>query len=241
MNTDISSLLRDIEEQKALMVAVSTGGPRIQEKNLEYVERRLRIKQALYELGIEDPNLFSDLWGWYGKWSSGELPSYSSRRKYIADLYAQLIEAVTALKFGKTAVAVAEPTGWGRVDRGLDKIRAGLESAQNEEDFQAVGLHCRESMISVAQEVFDPGKHGTEAVELPSPTDAFRMLELYFQKELEGGSNEVLRGYAKATIKLANQLVHKRTADLREALLCAEATRAAINVVAIISGRRDKP
>ncbi len=239
MNTDIPALMRDLEEQKAVMVAVATGGPRIQEKNHEYTERRFRIRQALTELGIEDPNVFSDLWGWYGKWSS-ELPTWGSRRKYISDLYGPVIDAVAAIKLGKKNVVVAEPTGWSRVDRGLDKIRSGVETGKNEEDFQAIGLYCRETLISLAQEVFDPATHGAEAVELPSPTDAFRMLELYFQKELEGGSNEVLRTYAKATIKLANQLVHKRTAEYREALLCSEAARSAVNVVAIISGRRDK-
>jgi hypothetical protein len=232
--------MRDLEEQKALMIAVSTGGPRIQEKNHEYTERRLRIKIALSELGLEDPNLFSDLWGWYGKWSSGELPSWGSRRKYIAELYTPTIDAITARKLGKMDAVVAEPTGWNRVDRGLDKIRSGVESGKNEEDFQAVGLYCRETLISAAQEVFNPFLHCPNADEFPSPTDSFRMLDFYFSKELEGGSNEVLRGYAKATIKLANQVVHKRTVDFKEALICAEATRAAVNIVSIISGKRDK-
>ncbi len=160
--------------------------------------------------------------------------------KYVSDLYGPVMDAVTAVKLGKKDVVIAEPTGWSRVDRGLDKIRSGIESGKNEEDFQVVGLYCREMLISLAQEVFDPAVHGVEAVELPSQTDAFRMLELYFQTELEGGSNEVLRNYAKATIKLANQMVHKRTANYRDALLCGEAARSAVNVIAIISGRRDK-
>jgi hypothetical protein len=34
-------------------------------------------------------------------------------------------------------------------------------------------------------------------------------------------------------------LQHKRTADFRHAALCAEATAAVINLVAIVSGQRD--
>ena len=238
MSTDVSQLLRDLEEQKALMVAVSTGGPRIQEKNAEYRQRRYRIKQSLSELGIDDPNLFSDLWAWYGKWSSGELPSYGSRRKYIADLYGPVIDAVTSLKLGKKNAIPAEPTGWARVDRGVDAVWRRLEEAKAEEEFQAVGLLCREIIISLAQSVYDPGQHSTHDGVKPSETDGYRMLEAYFSSHLSGGSNETIRSHVKSSLKLAVELQHKRTASFRDAALCAEAMRTLVNVVAIVAGKR---
>ena len=66
-------LIQEIEAQKALMIAVSTGGPRIQQVNEEYKERRIEIQSRLLELGIKDPNPYGDLWSWYGKWSDGSL------------------------------------------------------------------------------------------------------------------------------------------------------------------------
>ncbi len=93
MNEEIVKLL---EKQKMLLIAVSTGGPRIQEKETEYVERRQRIQDSLHALGLDDPLPFGDLWQWYGKWSDGSLPSYQSRRQYIADLVQPVIDALRA-------------------------------------------------------------------------------------------------------------------------------------------------
>lgn len=73
-----TELERLIEAQIDLMIAVATGGPRIQLKNDEYKERRGLIYEKLQSLGKCDPNPFEDLWAWYGRWSSGDLPSYQS-------------------------------------------------------------------------------------------------------------------------------------------------------------------
>lgn len=81
-----------IEAQIGLMIAVATGGPRIQSKNDEYKERREIIRDKLQSLGKRDPNSFEDLWAWYGRWSSGDLPSYQSRREYVRNLYRPLLE-----------------------------------------------------------------------------------------------------------------------------------------------------
>lgn len=53
MQPDIKFLLQEIELQKSLMIAVATGGPRIQDVNHEYVHRRLKIKEQLENIGID--------------------------------------------------------------------------------------------------------------------------------------------------------------------------------------------
>ena len=63
-----SEVERLIESQIDLMIAVGTGGPRIQSKNDEYKERRNVICEKLQSLGKRDPNPFDDLWAWYGRW-----------------------------------------------------------------------------------------------------------------------------------------------------------------------------
>jgi hypothetical protein len=230
-------LVEAIETQKALMIAVATGGPRIKDVNKEYEERRMQIRQALARLEVEDPNPYSDLWTWYGKWSDGSLPSYQSRRKYIADLYQTLLDA---LRLSKTSIVEPiEPTGWARVDRSMEKIGRVLELAKNEEDFQSVALLCREAVISLAQVVYHPQRHATLDGISPSSTDAKRMLEGYLAKELEGQSHEYHRKFAKAVFDLTVNLQHRRTATFQDAALCAEATRAIVNTVAILSGQRD--
>lgn len=235
-NTD---LIKEIDCQKALMIAVSTGGPRIQEKNEEYKERRLSIKAALLRKQIEDPNPYSDLWAWYGKWSSGDLPTYQSRREYLTALYQPLLDNLAIQDIEHPSEPTFEETGWPKVDRGVDGIRMSLETARTEVDFQTVGLRCRETLISLAQAVYNPFRHNPSDSTTPSRTDAFRMLDAYFSCELCGSSVEALRKHAKASLGLANDIQHRRSATFRDAALVAEATRTVVNIVAIISGRRD--
>lgn len=229
---------RLIESQIDLMIAVATGGPRIQAKNDEYKERRELIRDKLQSLKKSDPNPFNDLWGWYGRWSSGDLPSYQSRREYLRSLYRDLLENFAGAPTTLPSEPSREPTGWERVDRNVDKIIASLDQAKHEEEFQAVGFLCRECLISLAQSVFDPTKHIPADGIQPSKTDAYRMLEGYFSCEFPGPKNEALRKHAKAALILANNLQHQRTARQIDAALCSEATRTVVNIVAITSGRR---
>lgn len=232
-----TELERLIEAQIDLLVAVATGGPRIQAKNAEYKQRREDIRAKLQHLGREDPNPFADLWAWYGRWSSGDLPSYQSRRDYVRNLYAGVLEELAGGSAPNPAEPSRDPTGWEKVDRTVDRIITTLPQASSEEQYQAVGLLCRECIISLAQAVFDPRRHQPKDGPPTSDTDAYRMLELYFSAEFAGSANEALRRHAKASLALANALQHKRTARYIDAALCAEATRTVVNIVAITSDR----
>ena len=136
------------------------------------------------------------------------------------------------------AVVFEEPTGWSKVDRQLQEMKLRLEIAATEEQCQAVGLICREVLISVAQEVFDPTRHPLIDEVAPSATDARRMIEPIFEAELAGAANTEARAHAKAAVRLALALQHKRTADFKTAALCAEGTVSVVNMLAIIAGRR---
>ncbi len=233
-----TELERLIEAQKDVMTAVATGGPIIGDRNQEYRERRYEIREKLNELGKQDPNPFEDLWAWYGRWRNGDLPTYQSRREYIRNLYQHLIEDLAGAEERNPAEPNREPTGWERVDRNIDGIIVQLTRAVREEEFQAVGLLCRECLISLAQAVYRSEVHSTIDGLRPSDTDAYRMLEAYFLSEYAGSHNEALRRHAKASLSLANELQHRRTAGYKDAALCAEAMRTVVNIVAITSGKR---
>lgn len=138
------------------------------------------------------------------------------------------------------AVVFEEPTGWMKVDRQLQEMRLRLDTAGTEEQYQSVGLLCREALISVAQEVFDPSRHPHIDDVKPSTTDARRMLEAIFSAELGGESNDEARRHAKTAVNLALALQHKRMADFRTAALCAEGTWSVVNMLAIVAGRRSR-
>jgi hypothetical protein len=229
----------EIEAQRSLMVAVATGGPRIQEVNQQYIDRRDRIAAELRRSGLEDPNPHGDLWAWYGRWSSGDLSTWASRRAHLSETYQPVMDQVRSGPSSTGAELFEEPTGWSRVDRGIYELCRRLEQAQAEEQFQAVGLLCRETLISLAEVVYDAAKHPSSDGVAPSKTDAKRMLDSYIGVELSGGPNEGARRHAKAALTLANDLQHHRTAEYRQAALCAEATTSVVNLIAVISGRRD--
>lgn len=143
-------------------------------------------------------------------------------------------------KGGNRTEVFEKPTGWQKVDRQLQEVRLRLDTADSEEQFQAVGLLCRETLISVAQEVFDPARHALTDGVAPSPTDARRMLGAIFATDLKGEANEEARAHAKAALRLTSALQHKRTADFRMAALCAEATSSIVNLLAVLAGRRGR-
>lgn len=126
---------------------------------------------------------------------------------------------------------------WRRGDRCLGEMRTQLRRARTEEACQEIGLLCRETLVSLAQAVYEPEEHTPSDGVAPSSTDAKRMLDAYFLAELRGRSNEEARRQARAALSLANALQHRRTATKTDALLCAEATVSAVNLVAILAGR----
>jgi hypothetical protein len=110
-------LLAEIAAQQDLMIAVATGGPRIQDVEGQYQERRATIQRAIADRDLADPNPHRELWSWYGRWSSGDLPTYQSRRVYVSDLYGNLVESIRRQSIGAAADRAYEPTGWSLVDR----------------------------------------------------------------------------------------------------------------------------
>lgn len=233
------ALIREVQAQWDLMVSVSTGGPLMKEVQKEYADRWKVINVTLTAMGVKDPNPFRTIWDWHGRWSSGDLPQYRDRRAFLTELFRPLMDQLEAVSSGDRSGLGAEPTGWERVDRCVEKARARLYTAAVEEDFQQVGLLCREVLISTAQAVYDSQRHPTLDGTTPSPTDAKRMLESFIAVELGGGSNEVARKHAKAAMDLALGLQHDRAATFRRAALCEEATTSVVNLVAILSGQRD--
>jgi len=232
----VKELMKRIEELRSIMIIVATGKLSIEKFNTEYSTKYQELDKLLLAEGIENPNPHLDLWRWYGRWSSGDLPTYQSRREYISNMYEPLLKKLRVRESGVSSKLSVKPTGWARVDRGVDKIKAQLEKAKNEEDFQSVGLLCREALISLAQAVYNAKKHKTPDGMSPSKNDANRMLEAYISEELGGSGNEKARRVVKAALVLANELQHKRTATFRDATLCAQVTFTIINLISIVSG-----
>ena len=130
-------------------------------------------------------------------------------------------------------------TGWERVDRALTKARSALSNARNEEDFQSVGLLCRELLISVGQAIYDPVSHKSPDGVAIGQADGGRMIEAFLSTAMSGDVYAKTRRHVRAAIDLALELQHKRTADFRHAATCLEATASVTQIISIFTGRHD--
>ena len=97
-STQLENLLKKIRHIQSIMVDVSTGESLIQEKEDEYIVTYLDIAADIESLAkdglaVSHNNAFRTLWDWYGYWSS-RLPSYASRRQYVQELYAPLVNPI---------------------------------------------------------------------------------------------------------------------------------------------------
>lgn len=228
-------LTKMIERLKSIMISVSTGGPKINTINDEYIHLYNEVDNVIKLSNLKNPNIYNDLWKWYGKWSSGDLPSYQSRREFISSLYTDLLTIVSNSSSRLNNIHHYEVTGWNRVDRSISELRKRMNESTNEEQFQTIGLLARETLVSLAQEVYNPTLHKSVDDIDPSSTDAKRMLEAFISSELPGSKNELLRRHVKSTLALANYLTHKRTATRDDAALCSVSVMSLINIIKIIS------
>jgi hypothetical protein len=223
--------------QRETLRSIGMGEARIQECDDDYILRHEELKDSFESWQLDYSIPYEDLWDWY-KYYRDNIGTYAERRKYLSELFEPLVKTF-AETLPDPLITPREPTGWERVDRALRKARGKLSTGVNEEDFQEIGLLCREILISLAQEVYNPDIHKTYDGVSPSDTDASRMIIAFLSHVVGGKSNETKRKYAKASTQLAAELQHKRTASFRDAAFCLEATSSMVNTCAILSGIRD--
>jgi hypothetical protein len=206
------SLLALINAERAQMTVVATGGSDIKFVNAGYKERRTVIVELCAMLGIADPNPYPDLWDWYGKWSS-DLLRWRDRREHLRDLFTSTEQALQAIAAGRQSVPEREATGWERVDLEQSKAREALARAKTVVEFQSVGMHCRECIIS------------------------WRWPFTWRNDTRRGPTRPPVR---PTRSDVANALTHDRSANARDASLCLEATASLCNQLAIIMRPRDQ-
>ena len=113
-------LFQTLDRLRSTLFAVSTGGPKINTVNDEYKADYALVTEQLRERGLENPFPYSDLWDWYGKWSSGDLPTYKSRREYIRGLFEPLETALVEPATSHVLATSKSGTHWEPRDQGLD-------------------------------------------------------------------------------------------------------------------------
>lgn len=154
---DVEAAERLVDQVAGLMVAVATGGPRIDDVKAQYVREYRALAAVLKRLGIKNPNGHSDLWTWYGKWTADDnlKAGWAPRRTYIAQMYSPVREALEASADSHRDVATGADdgqTGWSHVDAKLGTLRRRVrDMADTPDDARAVGLQCVSVLASIRQ------------------------------------------------------------------------------------------
>ncbi|HKX45971.1 MAG TPA: hypothetical protein VJP77_04665 [Planctomycetota bacterium] len=113
---------------------------------------------------------------------------------------------------------------WIDIERRLDRMERLLHEAGGPEDFQAVGHHARDLLISLAQLVHSPESQPALDGKEMSSADFKRRLESYFHHSLAGRRWPEIRAVCKATTSLAGAVLHQRPGTRTSAEFCVEAT-----------------
>ena len=158
-----------------------------------------------------------------------DLPLFKNN-KAAAELRKTLNERYSSFSVMPIFDQNVEPTGWERVDRSIEEMKSRLKVADTEEKYQAIGMLGRETLISVAQQVFIKERHPSVDGTDISPTDTKRMFEAFISFELTDESEKVVK-YVKSAVDMTNQLTHDRNATKRAAGICFLAVSSIANLM----------
>lgn len=122
---------------------------------------------------------------------------------------------------------------WRRWETATDAVDFGKEA----EDFQAVGMRCRETLVSLAKALQKDVKL-PEGTETPKAADFVTWFSYIAQHFARGPRNEHVRSYLKTTSRetwqLVNWLTHTSKASLHEAHLALDATSNLLNMMSLV-------
>jgi hypothetical protein len=236
----VDALIDELERQAALLTAVATGGPRIDDVKWEYQDRRRRLAEALKRRGLDYPFPWQDLWQWYGYWTTNNLGTYAARRAKIGDLVAP---TTAALERQRSGLTVTDPGGgqltWADLDGRLAGLATELGGAVSRDDLQDVGRRAREILIDCAKLLADPSivPPGQAA---PRAADAKAWLELFLAARAPGSHREELRRFIRAAWELAQTVTHG-SIERVEAFAAAQATVLVVRTMQALAGEPVPP
>lgn len=106
--------------------------------------------------------------------------------------------------------------------RKLKSVAALIDTAKEIEDFQAIGVQCREILIELGNHIYNPMMAGSG--EQPQASNFKRKCELFIQFYLKGSENSdyrnIIKKLTEATWDYANKITHSRSATHYEVSTC---------------------
>jgi hypothetical protein len=118
---------------------------------------------------------------------------------------------------------------WYKVESNLRSARISFQTADSTEDFQSVGIQCRNTILSLSEAVMEYQQ--LEERFSISNQNVEIIFERFFNAQFTDSSKDQFRAYTKACLKMSNALQHDRTSTYLQATLCIEATAHLVSLV----------
>ncbi len=106
--------------------------------------------------------------------------------------------------------------------RKLKSVALLIDTAKEIEDFQSVGVQCREILIELGNHIYEPTMAGAD--EQPQASNFKRKSELFIQFYLTGSENadyrSIIKKLTESTWEYTNKITHSSSATYYEASTC---------------------
>ncbi|HTE52452.1 MAG TPA: hypothetical protein VK698_16485 [Kofleriaceae bacterium] len=162
---------------------------------------------------------------------------------YILSFHVGLCARLMARSASKASVSDEEQDRLASPLRRWEQAAEALNSAEEAEDFQAVGMRCRECLIELVRGVARPEMVAT-GVEAPKKADFVQWAEVIANAVTAGASAAELRGYLKAVSKstwqLVNWLTHAKSATRLDAQIALDATENVLAALGLLVVRHER-
>lgn len=205
----------------------------------DYVERQARDERVVHLEKVASERVFGtkhDVWDVHTnrcRWWVVTSPANLYRQKdfpsldYILSFHVGLMARVAARQEGQVSDRAADRDRLLAPWRRWEQATEALDLAEEAEDFQAVGMRCRECLLELVQAIVQPGmlELGEEA---PKRGDFIHWSEIIARAIASGASAHEVRSFlkvsAKATWQLVNWLTHGRNAVRNDGQVAVDAT-----------------
>ncbi|CAG4884702.1 conserved protein of unknown function [Georgfuchsia toluolica] len=188
-------------------------------------------EHVVWDVHTDEPGRWWVITGPTNLYSQHEFPSLDYTLSFHVGVTARV--AARSAKSAPPSRGDRLRSTWRRWETATDAIDLARES----EDFQAVGMRCRETLISLAKSL-QKGITVPQGTEPPKAADFVGWSALIAQHFALGSRNEHIRSYIKITAKetwqLVNWLTHTSKAALHEAHLALEATSNLLGMVSLM-------
>jgi hypothetical protein len=235
----VKRLRADLEWEQNLLMEVATGEADLRESNREYAQRHRDIVAGLRSLGLAPPQMWGNLWAWWGliKRSDG-LGTYQERRDLLIRIYAPTFEALDRLEHERSlGTGIGDPaTGWGSIDGLSAQLKEKFSTAKTKEDYEAVAHICGNILISLGHILFDPERHQDEG-EVFKKDDAKARIERVVKRDLRGSDNQKLRALIRPLWAYVMDCRH--SGDRSSAQIAAEVTLTVVTVLRVLFRAND--